>query len=151
MPLNLHLTTIAVLRGMLQTNSAARTLRLSGMLVLVMRIASALIPTASNGFSDTPTNTVLGYGLGIFFHCRSISPIFGFLNSFAACMYIVFISLAWGTTNLLVSWICLHGNLDHGDNVWTVGQYLPLLLASLPVMPLIEESSGMSYSFNPRP
>lgn len=59
---NVHLTTLTVLRRVLQSNSAARTLRLTGMMVLLILLVMALVPTSSNNFSAAISNTAyLGY------------------------------------------------------------------------------------------
>ncbi|EKG22598.1 hypothetical protein MPH_00066 [Macrophomina phaseolina MS6] len=233
---NVHLTTLTVLRRMLRTNSAARTLRLTGMLVLLVLLVLALVPTSSINFSKAATNvpyahawyvqnpsftpadpavcfwnrrymdgistdSVLSYillGCNYLWKVTSLFTnthkaarktlrerparvfprlirkaalwrgsrhravylitawpysllvglyvlyvaVFDFFESFAASMAILFVSLVWGTLNLIIPRAFLRPYMEGDEDHWNFGQYLPLLLLLLPVMSVVEEFSG---------
>ncbi|GME36098.1 UDP-glucosyl transferase family protein [Neofusicoccum parvum] len=232
---NVHLTTLTVLRRLLQANTAARALRLTGMLVLFVLLVAALVPTASDSFGNAGSNvpyagswylrplaftpadpaacfwqrrymdgptmdSVISFAMltssyvwkvtGLFGRshklareflrnrpARAVPPlirraalwrsrsrrvvywltawpyslvvglyvlymaVFDFMDSFAASILVLTISLVWGTLNLVLPRAFMSKWVGSDEGEWNFGQYLPVMLLLLPVMSIIEEFS----------
>ena len=70
------------------------------------------------------------------------------LESFAASICILTFGLVWGTLNILVP----RRNLQAvyylwGENTWTFGQTMPLLLLALPILSFVEPLYGKYFSY----
>lgn len=65
-----------------------------------------------------------------------------FFSSFAGSVFLILVSMAWGTAQILRTRAVLPGDVTRQENSWGFGQILPMMFIALPVLGMIESASG---------